>query len=195
MKACKSPARFLLPPHRYVLLRGLGGFYRAIMSLAASESAPASAAAGVSGGNPPLAPPPHATTNANVVLPGDGGLWSSILDSVKSTKAVQSKQCIVVGQSAPRPPRRTSRSTRRGRSRAHAHGRGGLLCRVQARIETDALEQSCRRSACGQIVARRPAARPGRPTPSRFYNRRPARAGQGQGARSRNELPSHGRAG
>ncbi|BGP52586.1 hypothetical protein JCM8202v2_000141 [Rhodotorula sphaerocarpa] len=67
------------------------------MSLAASESAPASAAAGVSGGNPPLAPPPHATANANVVLPGDGGLWSSILDSVKSTKAVQSKQCIVVG--------------------------------------------------------------------------------------------------
>ncbi|GAA5878826.1 hypothetical protein JCM3774_000977 [Rhodotorula dairenensis] len=54
----------------------------------------------------PLAPP-HSPTKAGSVtgngggtLPGEGNLWSSILDSVKTTKAVQTKQCIVLG--APR---------------------------------------------------------------------------------------------
>ncbi|POY70564.1 hypothetical protein BMF94_6479 [Rhodotorula taiwanensis] len=39
----------------------------------------------------------HASTSQGATLPGDGDLWSSILDSVKTSKAVQTKQCLVVG--------------------------------------------------------------------------------------------------
>ncbi|BGP21211.1 hypothetical protein JCM10295v2_000082 [Rhodotorula toruloides] len=44
-----------------------------------------------------LPPPPGATSSNGVVLPGNGDLWSSILDSVKGTKSVQTKQCFVLG--------------------------------------------------------------------------------------------------
>lgn len=40
----------------------------------------------------------HASTSQGATLPGDGDLWSSILDSVKTSKAVQTKQCLVVGE-------------------------------------------------------------------------------------------------
>ncbi|GAA5981095.1 hypothetical protein JCM10908_003984 [Rhodotorula pacifica] len=78
------------------------------MSLSASASSSAFSARNAStSASSPLAPP-HSPTKANgaastsngTVLQGEGDLWSSILDSVKTTKAVQTKQCIVLG--APR---------------------------------------------------------------------------------------------
>ncbi|BGO98981.1 hypothetical protein NBRC10513v2_000083 [Rhodotorula toruloides] len=58
--------------------------------------APLSASAGPSSASP-LPPPPGATSSNGVVLPGNGDLWSSILDSVKGTKNVQTKQCFILG--------------------------------------------------------------------------------------------------
>ncbi|BGP28354.1 hypothetical protein JCM10296v2_000086 [Rhodotorula toruloides] len=58
--------------------------------------APLSASAGPSSAST-LRPPPGATSSNGVVLPGNGDLWSSILDSVKGTKNVQTKQCFVLG--------------------------------------------------------------------------------------------------
>ncbi|KAJ8297296.1 Protein CSN12 [Rhodotorula toruloides] len=58
--------------------------------------APLSASAGPSSASA-LPPPPGATSSNGVVLPGNGDLWSSILDSVKGTKNVQTKQCFVLG--------------------------------------------------------------------------------------------------
>ncbi|GJN92050.1 hypothetical protein Rhopal_005078-T1 [Rhodotorula paludigena] len=43
-------------------------------------------------------PPAGATTASNgVVLPGHGDLWSSILDSVKGSRNVLAKQCLILG--------------------------------------------------------------------------------------------------
>lgn len=54
-------------------------------------------------------PPAGATTASNgVVLPGHGDLWSSILDSVKGSRNVLAKQCLVLGESATRCPANTS---------------------------------------------------------------------------------------
>ncbi|BGP12267.1 hypothetical protein JCM10213_000038 [Rhodosporidiobolus nylandii] len=49
----------------------------------------------------PAPPPPAPSTSAgaatNLVLPGNGDLWSSILDSVKGSRSVQTKQCLILG--------------------------------------------------------------------------------------------------
>lgn len=85
------------------------------MSLSASASGSGSGsglllASGSAAAAPSFAPPSSPTkaatgANGGVILPGEGNLWSSILDSVKTTKAVQSKQCIVLGQSANSSPK------------------------------------------------------------------------------------------
>ncbi|GAA5966064.1 hypothetical protein JCM8115_004918 [Rhodotorula mucilaginosa] len=94
------------------------------MSLSASASGSGSGSHLASGGAaaatslaPPSSPTKAATgENGGVSLPGEGNLWSSILDSVKTTKAVQSKQCIVLG--APRAGK-SSLVSRLGTSDGH----------------------------------------------------------------------------
>ncbi|BGP36246.1 hypothetical protein JCM10449v2_000144 [Rhodotorula kratochvilovae] len=47
--------------------------------------------------SPAPAPPAPPTASNGVVLPGDGALWSAILDSVKGTRSTASRRCFVLG--------------------------------------------------------------------------------------------------